>query len=443
MKKVNLKETSVLKVFIIYVIPSILSMVTTNTAVLIDTIFIGRYVGHEAIAALTLLFPYILLFFAIAPMIGVGGSTLAGIHKGENNDKESNNVFNVTFWLMIIVGLLISFMVIILRNQVVSMLNVSEQITEYALDYAVYVTPFLVFFILPRTLSPFIKLEEKPMQVLFSMLSGTIVNIVLDYYLIGVLGLGMKGAGLATGIGQMVTSIALIRMIAKSNYWSFKKPIFKSKQLQLLLYNGSSETLGIIAVAITGLIYNYVIVKNIGEIGISAYGVSMQVFNLITILFYGVSEAIQAPISFNYGMNEFSRVKSFRNIAIITSLGLGIIISMIIYNYNQELVQIFVEDTQTINLAKSILKFYAIGSVVVGVNIIITTYYTSINQPFISVVIAALRSVVIFLLSLFISSKIFGADGLWYPIIITEYTTLLIALYYLKFQPYGKKKYVD
>ncbi len=436
--EINLKTTSAKKIFLAYVIPSIIAMITTNAAMLIDTIFIGHFVGPEGIAAITLIAPIIMIIASIAPMIGIGGSTLAGIYKGNNDYEKSNNFFNLTLSLIFIIGIVITLLLFFLHETIPKLLNISGNVALYASEYMYFVSFFVLGFLLPMTLSPFIKLEGKPITVVIIMAIGTITNIILDYLLIVVLDLGIKGAAIATGIGQIVPSIIFLVLIIKSKNWSLRKPEFRKKDIAEMLYNGSSEMLSMIAVSITGFVYNIIILKYLGEIGVSAYGIALQIFNLATVLFYGISDGIQSPISFNFGANQFNRVKSLRRIAINTGVAIGVLLAILTGFFGREVASLFVAHKQTIELTQYILKFYSLSFVVLGVNIVLTTYYTAINQPLISIIIALSRSVIVILVSLLVLPVIFGEIGLWIPIALTEYVTIIIALIFLVKRPFGK-----
>ncbi len=435
---IDLGNTRVGKLFIVYVIPSIIAVVATNTAILVDMIFIGRYIGPSSIAALTLINPIFAIIFAIAPMVGIGGATLAGIHKGNNEHKKSNNYFNMTFFLIIIISIAISIICFAFYKVIPNLLGLSDDVSNYASEYLLFFSPFTIGFLLPMTLSPFIKLDGKPVKIVIITIIGTITNIVLDYLFIVEFNMGMKGAALGTGLAQLTSSVLLFILILRSKNWFIRKPKFIINDLKAMLFNGSSEMFSLIAVAITGFIYNIIILKYIGEIGVAAYGIALQIFYLATTLFFGISDGIQSTISFNFGAKKLKRVKSMLKIAVATSTIIGLITAVASWFYGKELASLFVTHNNTIKLTAEILKFYTFAFIVLGSNIVITTYYTAINQPVTSIILALSRSVVIVLISLAILPLIFGEIGIWLPLITTEFVTFLIAIFYLKTKPFGK-----
>ena len=439
MKQLDLGKTNINKIFISYVIPSILAMVAANTAMMVDTIFIGRVVGKDGLAALTLIMPVITIIVSISPLIGIGGNTLAGIHRGSDNRERSNNFFNLTLSLLTMVAVVMTVIMMTLNDAFPRLLRLSQNVGELASDYLLYVGPFVIFFLLPMSLSFFVKLDGKPMASVISAGISTVTNITLDYVFIVLLDMGIKGAALGTGLGQMAAFLYLIIEVIRSDYWEFKRPNFLKRDIFAMIYNGSSEMLSMVAVAITGFIYNLIILKYMGEIGVSAYGIALQIFNFATVLFFGISDAIQSPISYNYGANELDRVKSLRKISVSTSVIIGVLLGAICYIFGYEISSLFVKDNSTIEIAGVIMKFYSVSFIATGANIVLTTYYTAINQPLLSIVLASSRSLVVVLISLLLLPLMFGEIGIWLPIITTEYVTDIIALVLIKKKHFGIK----
>jgi Na+-driven multidrug efflux pump len=285
----------------------------------------------------------------------------------------------------------------------------------------------------------FVKLDGKPLAGVISAVISTAANITLDYIFIVILDMGIKGAALGTGIAQLAATMYLFIEILRSDYWELKKPNFLKSDIFAMIYNGSSEMLSMIAVAITGIIYNLIILKYMGEIGVSAYGIALQIFNFATVLFFGISDAIQSPISYNFGAGALDRVKGLRTISVNTGVFIGVVLGVICFFFGHEISSLFVKDANTIEIAGFIMKFYSIAFVVTGANIVLTTYYTAINQPLLSIILSSSRSLVVVLISVLVLPLVFGEIGIWLPIITTEYVTAIIALVLIKKLPFGIK----
>ena len=428
--KNDLGSASIGRLFRIYVIPSIIVVIATNTASLVDSLFIGQYVGGEGIAAITVVWPIIGVIMSVAPMIGVGGSTLAGIHKGRNENKTANNYFNLTFFLVLIFGLVFSVLIVLFSEPIMNLFSVEGLVKQYATEYLTYVGLFSITFLIPMSFVPFLKLDGKPMLVVKITIVGVIINIFLDYLFIVKFGMGIKGAAIATGISQLVPSIIFIYILAKSKYWTLKLPVFIKADIIAMIYNGSSEMFGIVAFSISSMIYNSLILYHIGDIGLSAYGIALQVVYLGEMLFIGIAQGMQTPISFNYGASKSRRVKKLLYSSLFVSFIIGIMISVTLWFFGQDISLLFVSDANTISLTVFIFKFYSIAFLFVGLNTIISSYYTAINKPFISMVLA-LSTVVSMLISMLILPFVFTEYGIWMPIIAAEVISIFFGVYNL------------
>ncbi len=437
----SLGNDSIFKIFRRFAIPSILAMLAQTTASLIDSIFIGRFVGPQGIGGITLFFPILNFIIGFSSMIAIGGVTLAGIHSGRKETEIANNYFNITFTMVFILSLASSVVtwfladIEFLQNRL-GLEEVTAGLTsEYARILTYFYAPFLVSFLLAF----FVKLAGRPVIVVSATVGGTLVNILLDWLLVGRSGMGMTGAALATGVSQLVPCCVLLVILIKKTNWYFARPKFRWKEVKRLLFNGSSEFMTMASLAISGFIYNWIILRMVGESGIAAYGIALQASNFVLMLFYGIAESIHSPVSFNYGAELFQRVKKLRSYAIYTVVGIGIFIFPVLYLGGASVASIFTTHSETIDMSEYIIRFFAFSFLFGGVNIVITTYYTSINRPLASASLAVTRSLIGIVAGMLVFPTMFPGPGLWMPIIFTEILTIVLAVFLLIYNPLVKK----
>lgn len=433
----DLGKTNINKIFWTYLIPSILMMIVQSTAGFIDSIFIGRYVGPDGLAAITLVMPLIMLLVGVGIMIAAGGTTLAGIEKGAGNLRKSNNYFNVTASLLLIVSIIGIISLLLFIPSMARFTGATDHIFNYTVQYVNYISFFLPFFLLSFAFAFFLKLDGKPIVVVLIMVSGTLTNIVLDYICIVKLGMGIRGAALATGASQVIPVLFMTYLIIAKSTWTFEKPRFHLNEIGRIFFNGSSEFLSNIAVSITGVAFNYIIMKRIGGEGIAAYAVALQLAGIVNAMGYGVAEANQAAISYNFGAKQLTRVKKMRDLSLKVTFILGILLLFISVLFGKNLAGIFVKDQGTIALAVNILSYYSISFIFLGVNIGVGTYYTSINDPIRSAAITIYRSLIATLIGMTILPLLFGDNGIWLTVIFSEFTTFIFALIMIKHKPFG------
>lgn len=434
----NLGKSNIYIIFWTYVIPSVLMMIVQSTAGFIDSIFVGHYVGPDGLASITLVMPILMILIGLGVMIAVGGTTLAGIEKGAGNQAKSNNFFNVTSSLLLITGFVGALVVFIFIPSLTSLLQASSRVSGYTVEYARYISVFAPFFLLNFAFGYFLKLEGKPILVVSVMLGGTLINIFLDYLFIAKLHLGIKGAALATGASQLLPCIILLILIITKSTWQFKVPKFHRKEIGRLFFNGSSELVSNIAFSVTGIIFNVMIMYRIGEMGVAAYAIALQLAGIAGSISYGIAEGTQAAISYNFGAKQYKRVKAMRNLSLKASFVLGIIFLSMILLFRGSMAGFFVKDLATVSLASNILSFYAVGLLFNGVNISIGTYYTSIDDPIRSALITLYRAFISSIIGLSILPILFGSSGIWMTVIFAECTTFIFGLWMIKRKPLGR-----
>ncbi|MCM1989435.1 MATE family efflux transporter [Oceanirhabdus seepicola] len=437
---VDLGNDKIVKIFLNYAIPSILAMLAESTAGLVDSIFIGRYVGAEGLSAITLIMPILMLLAGIGTMVGIGGTTLAGIHKGKKELEKSNNYFNVTIVLLSIAAVTGTVLLIGLSGKLSSLLGAKGKVAEFMIDYTKTISLFFLPFLLTFAFTFFLKLDGKPVEVVVIILSGTMINILLDYLFVGVLGWSMKGAALATGVSQLIPWVLMLYMIKYKSSWKFSLPIFRRKEIWAMLFNGSSELLSMAAASIAGFIYNVIIIKKIGIQGVAAYSVALQITTISTAVFYGFAEAIQSAVSFNIGAQKLHRVKKLRNMSIYANLASGFILCLVSLIFGEGMASIFIKEQGTINMAANILYFYSFAFILSGVNITLATYYTAVNSPVLSGMLALSRSLIALIIGLIILPLIFGDQGIWMAVIFAEVATIIVGIVCMRRYPFGSLK---
>lgn len=436
--KIQLGNDKVTKIFWTYAIPSIIAMLAQTTAGAIDSIFVGRFIGPEGLSAITLFFPFVMLLIGFGSMFAIGSSTLAGIELGKGNQEKSNNFFNLAFWVLGIFSIIAS-VIFITNLDFISSALTSGITAEYIGDYGGTISFFVFFFMLNFVMSFFLKLDGKPGLVVKIMLTGTIINIVLDYVFIVLLDLSLKGAALATGLSQLIPFMLFLFVIITHSNWTFKKPIFIRKEIFAIIFNGSSELLSTTAHALAGFVFNIIILREIGVLGVAAYAVTLQIGSIAASIGYGFGEANQAAISFNVGAEKLHRVQKFRRLTLIANLISGFTIFLLAFFFGKYAAQIFVKDAETIKLASSILRIYAFAFIVMCSNISVSTYYTAVNDPVLSGGLAFYRSFIGLIIGLLIFPALLGSQGIWVAIIFSEFSAFVAGMYFFAVKPFGLK----
>ncbi len=439
--RLDLGKENVNKLFFIFVIPAVLNMLASTTAGLIDSYFVGNFIGAVGIGAITLVAPISNICFGIAAMIVLGGVVLAGISAGKDDWERSNNLFNVTFFLVLGSSFLMMLMIWLFGQfMVVDLMGITGEPVGYILDYLMVINLFIPFFMLVFFFSVFLKLDGFPIIIVWVTVAGVFINVIMNYFLIYVFSFGMVGAALATGMSQMIPCLVFFWITVKKSNWKFAMPKFYLGDIAKIFFNGSSELLNLGSVGIAGYIYNLTITKSLGTDGMAAYGIAMQVSGIATMVFYGVADGVQSLVSFNYGAGKFDRVDKIRRLSFKYSGIIGFSFALMFIVWGKEISGFFVKNEVIKGLSGEILVFYGMASVLAGINLSASTYYTALGQPVKSAMIAFMRSFFGLLVGLFVFPMMFKTYGVWIPIVFTEVVTIFMVIYYIKVAPYGAKR---
>jgi len=426
--KLDLQHDSIVKIFIHYAVPSVLGMLAMSTAQVVDGIFIGRFVGPDGLAAINLAWPLVMVFSGISLMIGIGGSTLANISRGAGKHKTANNFYSVTMLLLILFGLGVLLVGLGLLKFIPIILGADASIESLVQDYLRIILGFAPFFMLTFTQDLFIRGDGHPIFPVAVMLAGSVTNIILDYLFVGRIGLGLKGAAWATGCSQVLPFILMLFYLIRKTNWTFLKPVFHGGEIFRMMYNGLSEFVDETSIGISVYIFNLVLMSRIGAYGVAAYSISAYVGEIFGIIFFGTAQAIHAGVSVNRGAGNTKRVKEFRNLAIYTNLALGVLAFILLQLFRTQAASVFVTDPGVIKLASEITFYYSFALLLMGVNIAAAMFFTAVDKPAQSAVIALSRSLVMLLAGLFILPVFFGNTGIWLSFIFAESITLVIAV---------------
>jgi putative MATE family efflux protein len=439
-KTLDLEKTNINKIFWMYAIPSVFLMIIQGTAAFIDSVFVGRYVGADGLAAITLVMPLIMLLIGFGSMIAVGGTTLAGIEKGAENFKRSNNIFNITTSLLLFAGIIGAISIYILVPVMAKATGAQGAVLTQTVEYADYISGFSPFFLLNFAFGFFLKLDGKPVTVVLIMLIGTSINILLDYLLIAEFRMGIQGAAIATGLSQVVPFLIFLGLIVFKSSWKIKKPEFHLNVVGRIFFNGLSEFLSNMALSITGVLFNYIIMRRSGSDGVAAYAVALHVAGIAAYIGYGISEGSQIAVSYNFGAEQYTRVKNIRNLSLKVNFISGTLLCIVVLLFRSQLAGIFLKESEVVYMAIDILGYYAVSFLFLGININVGTYYTAVNDPVRSTIITVYRSLVATVLGLSLFPLIFGDKGIWFTVIFIEFSTVIIAFFMLKRNPFGTVK---
>ena len=428
--KTSLGKDSLTKLIIKYAVPSIISMWIYSLYVIIDGIFIGKYLGANEIAAVNIAVPYINASFALGIMVAVGGGTVIAIRLGEQRLKEANRIYSLSIQTFLVLGGILGFFGIFFTRPIVKLLGANNIVIDSAEKYLFIVSFFTLFYLLSYGFSIFTRIDGSPAYSMVCDFAGAFINIFLDYLLIVHFDFGIAGAAIATGMAQFGTAFALwLRLALKSKKLKFKFTKFVLKDMTSICFNGSSEFLTEIATGIVIMAFNINIMKMIGEKGVSAFAIIGYISVLVTMTMIGFSQGLQPIVSYYFGAEKYHYIKRTLKIGLMVVIGFGIFFYLGINFFSENIISIFVKaDPKLFAITKEAIRIYSFTYIVMGLNIIISAYFTAIEDAMISATLSILRGVIFINTLLFIFPIIFSSKGIWLSAPVNEVLTLIISL---------------
>lgn len=441
-KKEILLTYKVEKIYYKYLFNSILGMLAVSFCILVDTMFIGRGIGSEGLAALNICIPIFNLFNGIGLLFGMGGATALSISIGKGNIKESKEIFTQTITISIITGIVVSVLGVFFKEKIGYLLGADNKTITLVKDYLSGVLFLSFSYILSHTISSFVRNDHNPKLAMISTIISGILNIILDYMFIFNFRMGMKGAALATSISSLVNVFILSTHFMKINcnlkFVNFK---FTINRLGRILANGAPSFIVEISSGIVILIFNLSLLKMVGEIGVSSYSIIANVALVVSAIFTGIAQAIQPIISINFGANKYERVEKIKNMALITAFIVGFIFYIIGIFFPKEIVSIFTsEKGEIVYITVNAIKYYFVSFLIMGLNIVMGAYYQSKEYRVISNVISLGRGIVFLMIGILTLPYIFSVNGIWLSVVFAEALTLLLTYSYIIFLKYKNIK---
>lgn len=428
------------KLFIKFTIPSIIGMIFVGIQGIIDGLFVGNLLGGNALASVNLVQPYMQIIMAAALIISVGAQSIIGINLGKGESEKAQNIFRTASILLILISILVTILGVFFSEKIALILGANEVLLEGSSTYIQIISYFTSFIAIMFLFEMVVRVIGKPNISLVSMIISVVLNIVLDYLLINKFNLGIKGAALATGISYtMAFLINMIPFVSKKTIINLYKGRFDKSVLFQMIYNGSSEGVSSISNAISMFLFNTALMKIAGENGIAAFSIINYIAQVGYMVLFGISDGIRPIISYNFGAENENRVNKTLKISIIVNIIIGAIIFIVMSTFSKQLIEIFLKDGKyVVEIASTGAKIYGIAFLFNGTNILISSYFTAIDDPKNSIIVAMSRGIVFILIGIVILPYIFGINGIWMTIVFADIITILLCYRLLKNKGFEK-----
>ena len=415
-----------------FTIPSIITMMFYQTYnVLDDGFFISNFVGKDAFVALNLMSPALMMMNTIGYMLATGGNALVSTVLGEGKKEKANQYFTlITIYTIIISAIITIFGLVILEPACIAV-GAEGAVLENCLIYGRLICPFTVVFQLQEVFQNFLITAGKPKMSMFITVASGITNITFDILLIVIFKLGIVGSVLATVSGPILGTIipALYFLFGEDRTIKFSKTSLDFSILLRACSNGTSELVTDLSLGLMSMLYNYQLLRIGGNDAVAAYGAVMYINYIFISAFIGYSMGVAPIIGFNYGAENEKELKNiFHKSLVIVSIT-GIILFAISEFASVPFSKIFVgSDEKLLEMTIHGNRLYSIMYLFAGINIFATSFFTALNNGFVSSALALIRTIVFKVGALFLLPLFFGLDGIWASAFVADILMLIVTI---------------
>ena len=429
--KIQLSDHFTYTKLIRFTIPSILMMIFISVYSVVDGFFVAKFVGPTPFAAVNIIWPFVMILGSVGFMLGSGGSALVAKTLGEKHKVKANRIFSLLIYVTIICSTILAACGLLVIKPLIKSFGVEEHLLADCMTYAYILMPAVPVLMLQIIFHTFLVTAERPQFGLMITIAAGVVNFILDAFFILVLKWGLSGAAWATVIGQIVGGIipllyfmmpnqSLLRLGRTKLYW---------RALLQACTNGVSEFLSNISMSLVGTLYNYQLLKSVGEDGVVAFGIISYVNFIFLAAFIGYAVGSNPIVSFHFGAGNKDELKNLFRRSLRLIAASGIILTLSAQLSAGWLADCFVGYDRHLSLMTARgFRIYAVSFILAGFNIYASALFTALNNGLVSAVISVCRTLIFESLCVIVLPIFFGLNGIWCAIIVAEILALSISV---------------
>lgn len=432
--KIKLSDHFTYSKLLRFVFPSIIMMIFTSIYGVVDGLFVSNFTGKTAFASINLVMPFVMILGGIGFMIGTGGTALVSKVLGEGKKEKANKIFTMMIIFTLLLGTLLSVIGVVSMPRVADFLGATQEMMADCILYGRIVTGFTVAFMLQNVFQSFLIAAEKPKLGLLATVLAGITNMALDAIFITVFKWGVAGAAIATGLSQCVGGIFPLIYFSRDNSSLLRLTNTKLEIKPILnaCGNGSSELMSNISSSVVSMIYNFQLMKYVGEDGVSAYGVLMYVQFIFVAIYIGYAIGCAPITGYHFGAQNHGELKNMLRKSAFLSAISGVVLTILAIVLSSPLAKLFVGyDEELYELTRHAFSLFAYSFLLAGFNIFTSSFFTALNNGAVSAAISFMRTLIFQTSSVLILPIFLGVDGIWWAITVAEVFAFILSLIFL------------
>ncbi len=443
-KKNILGSQGIAKLILKFALPSIIALLVNSLYNIVDQIFIGQKIGMIGNAATSVIFPIIVVSMAFASCIAEGGAAYLSLKLGAGQNRHAEKIVGNVIFMLIVSSITMTILSFIFFKPLLYFLGATDASYPYARSYTAILLIGLPFALIGMGINSIIRADGSPRYAMVSMITGALINIILDYIFIFKFDWEIEGAAWATVIGEVVSFLITIAYLPKFKNVQFRVKIikFKNEVAKRIITYGVSNFVIQSAITLVIILYNNSL-KKYGalsiygsDIPLAAYGISAKMNQIFLSIAIGISIGLQPIVGFNYGAGNYKRVKQAFSYSVIIALSMGIILGSIVEIFPQIFVNMFggVDNQLYKEFATYSLRAIFSSALFVAVQIVITNFFRAMGKPWLATISALSRFTIFLIPSIYFLPKFFGLKGVLFATPVADLLATILAIFMVYYQ---------
>lgn len=397
-----------------------------------DQLFVSNFLGTDALSAVSIAGPFLAIALAIGTMIATGGCALVSGRMGEGQMEKARQNFSFFMLFSVAISTLFCVLGILFRRPILYAMGADEALYHLCEAYAVPIFLLIPFAMVSIVLQIFFVAAGRPGLGFGLSIAGGVTNIVLDYVLLAVFPLGVAGAAYASAAGYFLQSVigVVFFLVNRKGSLYFVRPKFDGRALGKACSNGMSEMVGMLAVTVTMIAMNVILMRLVGSDGVAAAAIILSAQTILSAGYAGYVQGIAPVVSYHFGAENFSELKRLTRAALKTVAGMSLLTFAIAFPLARPIALLFAENSAPVTeMAVRGTYIFAAAFLLMGFNLFASGFFTALNDGKTSAILSLFRTLISLILPLLIHPRLWGVDGVWISMPVAEVLSILLSVF--------------
>lgn len=392
----------------------------------------SNFLGTDALSAVSIAGPFLAIALAIGTMIATGGCALVSGRMGEGQMEKARQNFSFFMLFSVAISTLFCVLGILFRRPILYAMGADEALYHLCEAYAVPIFLLIPFAMVSIVLQIFFVAAGRPGLGFGLSIAGGVTNIVLDYVLLAVFPLGVAGAAYASAAGYFLQSVigVVFFLVNRKGSLYFVRPKFDGRALGKACSNGMSEMVGMLAVTVTMIAMNVILMRLVGSDGVAAAAIILSAQTILSAGYAGYVQGIAPVVSYHFGPENFSELKRLTRAALKTVAGMSLLTFAIAFPLARPIALLFAENSAPVTeMAVRGTYIFAAAFLLMGFNLFASGFFTALNDGKTSAILSLFRTLIFLILPLLILPRLWGVDGVWISMPVAEVLSILLSVF--------------